>query len=117
MGNVNAVEVLDWDLRIGSNQHIDSAHVQVGSSQHQGLGDRAIAGTNIEHRGDVRQDLGEMVRQDPNPSARHVPLVETLENTHRRRNPSTLRKKLNRMVWNPSEVNVTPGMTHRIVEL
>ena len=53
---------------------------------------------------------------DPNPPARHVPLVAAVEDTHLRRNPSTLRKKLDRIVWNPSAVSVTPGMTHRIVK-
>jgi hypothetical protein len=32
-----------------------------------------------------------MLRQDTDPSTRDVPLVEAIENTHRRRNPSTLR--------------------------
>ena len=36
---------------------------------------------------------------------------------HRRRMPRMLTKKLERTVWNPSAVNVAPGITHRIVWL
>jgi hypothetical protein len=46
----------------------------------------------------------------------HKPAVH-LPERHRRRNPRMLRKKLEKIVWTPSAVSVTPGMTQRIVWL
>jgi hypothetical protein len=90
--DVEAVELLDRNQRAWSHQHIDAPNVHIGPSLHDGVGDRAIAGTDIQHGRALGQDLGQMVREHANPSARPVPLVEALEDAHVRRNPSTPRK-------------------------
>jgi hypothetical protein len=96
--DVSPIELLDRDVGVRPQQHVAAAHVHVGSSLHHRAGDQSIASAHVEDPSAVRQELRQMLREDADSPARHVPLMEAVEETHRRRNPSTLRKKLDRIV-------------------
>ena len=53
-----------------------------------------------------------MAREYLNAACVHVARVNRVDDRHRRRKPRRLMKKLDRIVWNPSAISVTPGMTH-----
>jgi hypothetical protein len=56
-----------------------------------------------------------MLAQHVNAPMMDIAIVHTSEQTHRRRIPRILAKKLDKTVWNPSAVSVTPGITKRMV--
>lgn len=80
-----------------------------------GAGEPAVAAADVEDAPRFRKHLQQAVPKDAQPPREHDPLVEPVRQTHRRGMPSRLRKKLERIVWNPSVASVAPGMTRRIV--
>jgi hypothetical protein len=73
-------------------------------------GQEAVPGADIEDARAARNERGEALRENTDAAAEDVVLMEVLDRPHRRFIPSTLMKKLERTVWNPSVVRVTPGI-------
>jgi len=94
---------------------VDAGNRDVGTPAKELPREQTVPGTHVEDRRALRKETGEMSGEDPNAAADDVIPMEAFDRAQRRFIPSTLMKKLERIVWKPRAVSVTPGMTQRIV--
>src|SRR6185437_8948306 len=115
-GEVQAVVLRRGNRGDWTDQDIHSLDTDVGPRVGDGPGNRAVAGPHIEDARALRDATAQMVAQDAHATRHHVTPVHAANDAgHLRLNPRMLKKKLDRTVWNPSAVSVTPGMTQRMV--
>lgn len=105
----------DGDRRRASRMNVDAGNRDVRAAAKELPSEQTVPGTHVQDRRTLRKETREVSGEDPNAAADDVIPMEVLYRAQRRFIPSTLMKKLERIVWKPSAVNVTPGMTQRIV--
>lgn len=113
--NSTSVEVFNWNMGLAANQDIEAFYFDVGAFLRNKGGEQTIAATHVQHARTQWNEISEVVAQDPYTPGMNALIMDSLGKFHFRRIPKILTKKLDRMVWNPSAVRVTPGITHRMV--
>ena len=113
--NRSAVELPHRNRGIFAHENVDPLERAVFAHSLKLGGQTAVPAPDIEYVRARRQYRRNQITQTAKPPAENETIVDVTDKTHRRRSPSTLRKKLKRMVWNPSVVLVMPGITQRMV--
>lgn len=112
-----AIEKLYRNRGVRTRLNINSLDPHIRTSPKDLSGKEAVAAPDVQHPRPGGNELQQPVAEDADTAPGEVLFVKPFERVHRRFIPSTLMKKLERMVWKPRAVSVTPGTTHRIVWL
>lgn len=112
----SSIESVHRNRGPGPHYYVDTSNRDVWPQLLKASGEPAVAASNIQH---VRP-LGDVVREQrcetPQTGAVDQPAVQCIQRgLHRRFMPRMLIRKEEKMVWTPSAVSVTPGMTVRMV--
>ena len=92
------IETIHGDVRVAAHQDVDTFHVNVRPLLHDQMRKPAITTPHVQRPGVCWEQLRQMIAQHANPSSMDVPPVETVDQTHLRRIPKMLTKKLDKMV-------------------
>jgi len=92
------IETIHGDVRVGAHQDVDTFHVNVRPLLHDQMRKPAITTPHVQRPGVCGEQPRQMIAQHANPPSMDVPPVETVDQTHLRRIPKMLTKKLDRMV-------------------
>lgn len=79
-----AVETINGDVGVRTDEHIESAQLQVRTKFENAVGDEAVPAADIKHAGTWWEDLGEMGAEHAHAALKDMATVEGVEERHGR---------------------------------